>query len=130
MTYQVSQEFKDFIIALKAWVDEGCPEPTQDQRHIGMGFRKDDSICFQIGRWTEDGDVIERVDQDLQYLLREQFEETHHPFNNLKEDEWGLRYSEDYNEEIENKSHYENPKRLKWINDTVASFEEKANEPE
>lgn len=121
MEHQLSQDFKDFMIALKAWVDAGCPEPTEDQKHIGMGFRKDDSICFQIGRWTEDGDAIEQIEDDLQHLFKKQFEKVDYPFNKL---DGYLGNSAEYDAEMANGIHYENPERLKWINDTVASFAE------
>lgn len=127
MTIELSQEFKDFMIALKTWVDEGCPEPTEDQRRLFMGFRKNDSICFQIVRWTEDDEAIKQIDDDLQHLFKKQFEQADLPFNKLDGE---FCNSAEYDAEIENGTHYQNPARLKWINDTVASFGEKADEPE
>lgn len=122
MTYEVSQEFKDFMIALKAWVDAGCPDPTQEELESGMGFRKRDSICFQIGRWTINDEVEAQVDDDLNYLFCEEFGQSTFPFNKIDPVDGD---SEEYENEIDNESHYKNPARVKWINDTVASFGDK-----
>lgn len=125
---KLSREFKDFMLALKAWVDAGCPDPTVDQIKFGVGFRKNDSICFQNDRWAKDDDESFIIHKDLQHLFQQQFGKTDYPFN--KKTSSSSSCSEEYGEEMNNKAHYQNPARLKWINDTVASFKEKNDESE
>lgn len=122
--YKPSENFKRFMTDLKSWVDNGCPDPTFEQIKAGQGFRKNDSICFQIERWTDNDLVIEQIDKDLIYLFKAQFGESWYPFNKV---DLVSGDSDEYNVEIENKTHYQNSLRLKWINDTVASFEEKTD---
>lgn len=120
--YKASYEFKKFMVALKTWIDSGFQQNVDrdDEGNRVRGFQKSDSICFQIDNWTGSDDVLHTVAEELSFLFEGEFSTTDYPFNeiNIHGDSY------DYNEEVENSSHYGNEKRLAWINKIVASFEE------
>lgn len=111
-----SKEFKDFILALQAWIEEGCPPPTPG-RHVALGFRKYDSICFQPVRWTQDDSVVMLIEADLSHAFRASGLDHHLPFNDVRQ----------YDLEMDTGAHYDNPERLAWIKMMADNFKAEEN---
>lgn len=108
-----TQEFKDFILALQAWVEDGCPQ--------GKPFQKEDSICFQAYHLFEDWVIDEIIKTELENEFRQTYGESYYtPFNNGRDDygremvdpEWG---------------HYKNPDRIEWIKGMADKLKEEEN---
>lgn len=117
--FKVSEEFKEFMISLKTWIDSDFQQNISLDSE-GQGFQKDDSLCFQISNWGQSDKVLLKIESDLRYLLRKEFGLNSYPFNKRSK---GGR-SDEYSDEVDYSTHYSNKKRLAWINKTVASFEE------
>lgn len=103
-----SKEFKDFILALQAWIEEGCPQAKP--------FYREDSVCFQISHLDIGDKSFVLLEDELEEALEITVGDTDLPFNNSTTQAYTKEMTECF------LGHYGNPLRLAWIKMMADTF--------
>lgn len=107
-----SKEFKDFILALQDWIDNGCVRKSDSE----PPFRKKDSVCFQVHHYAYSQGIS---DSPIRKDLREALNSLtggvgNTPFND--NESYGIEMEDDEH------GHYQNPQRLAWTKMMADTF--------
>lgn len=94
-----SKELTEFYQAYAKWLDEGAPnwEP----------FRRDCGLCLNLYKYTQEEELLNRLDKELWQQFEDAGLNVYLPFN--------IKTS--YRDEKRTQTCFENPLRIKWVRD-------------